>query len=44
MSCKDGSNEIDMFGLPEDEEYVDEKDTGDEPLRGPDSKPTHSGK
>jgi len=32
MSCQPGSNEIDMFGLPEDEEYVDEKDTGDEPL------------
>jgi len=38
MSCQPGSNEIDMFGLPEDEEYVDEKDTGDEPLR--DSQPT----
>jgi hypothetical protein len=25
MSCPHGSNEIDMVGLPEDEEYVDEK-------------------
>jgi len=32
MSCQHGSNEIDMFGLPEDEEYVEETDTGDEPL------------
>jgi len=31
-----------MFGLPEDEEYVDEKDTGDEPLR--DSQPMQIGK
>ena len=31
-----------MFGLPEDEEYVDEKDTRDEPLR--DSQPTQIGK
>jgi hypothetical protein len=38
MSCQDGSNEINMFGLPEDEQYVDEKDTGDEPFR--DSQPT----
>jgi hypothetical protein len=42
MSCQPGSNEIDMFGLPEDEEYVDEKDTGDEPLR--DSQPMQIGK
>jgi hypothetical protein len=42
MSCQAGRNEIDMFGLPEDEEYVDEKDTGDEPLR--DSQPTQIGK
>jgi len=41
-SCQPGSNEIDMFGLPEDEEYVDEKDTRDEPLR--DSQPTQIGK
>jgi hypothetical protein len=32
MSCQHGSNEIDMFGLPEDEEYVEETDTGDETL------------
>jgi len=28
MSYQHGSNEIDMFELPEDDEYVDEKDTG----------------
>jgi hypothetical protein len=35
MSCQHESNEIDtdMFGLPEDKEYVEEADTGDEPLR-----------
>jgi len=33
MLCQHGSNEIDMFGLPEDEEYVEETDTGDEPLQ-----------
>jgi hypothetical protein len=38
MSCQHGSNEIDMFGSPEDEEYVKETDTGDELLR--DSQPT----
>jgi hypothetical protein len=38
MSCQHGSNDIDMFGLPEDEEYVKEIDTGDELLR--DSQPT----
>jgi len=38
MSCQHGSNEIEMFGLPEDEEYVEETDPGDEPLR--DSQPT----
>ena len=37
-----GSNEINLIGLPEDEEYVDETDTGDEPL--PDSQPTQIGK
>jgi hypothetical protein len=42
MSCQAGRNEIDMFGLPEDEGYVDEKDTGDEPLR--DRQPTQIGK
>jgi len=44
MSCQHGSNEIDMFGLPADEEYVEEIDTGDEPLRGQDSQPTQLGK
>jgi len=33
-----------MFLLPENEEYVEETDNGKEPLRGPDSKPTHTGK
>jgi hypothetical protein len=42
MSCQHGSNEIDIFGLSEDEEYVEETDTGDEPLR--DSQPTQIGK
>jgi hypothetical protein len=42
MSCQHGSNEIDMFGLPEDEQYGNEKDTRDEPLR--DSQPTQIGK
>jgi hypothetical protein len=40
MSCQNGSNEIDIFGLQEDEENVKETDTGDEPLRGQDSQPT----
>jgi hypothetical protein len=44
MSCQHGSNEVDIFGLPEDEKYVDEIDTGDEPLRGQDSQPTQIGK
>jgi hypothetical protein len=44
MSCQHGSNVIDIFGLPEDEEYVDEIDTGGEPLRGQDSQPTQIGK
>jgi len=44
MSCQHGSNEIDIVGLPEDEEYVDEIDTGGEPLRGQDSQPTQIGK
>jgi len=30
--CQHGSNEIDIFGLPEDEKYVDEIDAGDQPL------------
>jgi hypothetical protein len=38
MLCQHESDEIDMFELPEDEEYVEETDTGDEPLR--DSQPT----
>jgi len=40
MSCHHGSNEIDGFGLSEDEEYVDETDTRGEPLRGQHSQPT----
>jgi hypothetical protein len=43
MPCQHGSNQVDIFGLPEDEEYVDEIDTGDEPLRGQDSQPTQIG-
>jgi len=39
MSCRHGSNEIDIFGLSEDEEYVDDTDTG-----GQDSQPTQIGK
>jgi len=39
MSCQHGSNEIDMFGLSEDEEYVDKTDTG-----GQDSQPMQIGK
>jgi hypothetical protein len=42
MLCQHGSNEIDMFGILEDEEYVEETDTGDEPLR--DYQPTQIGK
>jgi len=41
MSCQHGRNEIDLFGLPGDEEYVKETDTGDEPLR--DSQPMQIG-
>jgi len=33
MSCQHESNEIDIFELPEDAEYVEESDTGDEPFR-----------
>jgi hypothetical protein len=33
MSCQHESNEINMFVLPEDEEYVKEADTGDKPLQ-----------
>jgi len=39
MWCQHGSNEIDMFGLPEVGEYVKEADTGDEPLQGQDIQP-----
>jgi len=44
MSCQHESNDIDtdMFGLPEDMEYIDETDTVDEPLR--DIQPTQIGK
>jgi hypothetical protein len=38
--CQHGRNEIDIFGLPEDEEDVQEIATGDEPHRGQDSQPT----
>jgi len=44
MLCQHGSNEIDIVGLPEDEKYVDETDTGGEPLRGQDCQPTQIGK
>ena len=40
--CQHGTNVIDMFRLPEDEEYVEETDTRDEPLR--DIQPTQIGK
>jgi len=33
MLCQHGSNEIDMFGLPEDEKYIEETDTEDELLQ-----------
>ena len=32
--CEHRGIQIEMFGLPEDEEDVEETDTGDEPLRG----------
>jgi len=46
MSCLHQSNQIntDMFGLSKDEEYIEETDTGDEPLRRHNSDPTLSGK
>jgi hypothetical protein len=44
MLCQLGSNDIDLIGLPENEEYVDEIDTGDEPLHGQESKHTQIGK
>jgi hypothetical protein len=43
MLCQHGSNEMYIFGLPEDENNVDEKDTEGEPLRGQDSQPTQIG-
>jgi len=42
MLCQHGSNGLDMFGLQEDEEDVEETDTGDGPL--PDSQPMEIGK
>jgi hypothetical protein len=42
MSCRHGSNEFAIFELSEDEEYVEETDTGDGPLR--DSQPTQISK
>jgi len=42
MSCQHESNEIDLFELQEYEEYVEESDTGDEPLQ--DSQPMQIGK
>jgi len=44
MWCQHGSNEIDIFGLPEDAEYVKETDTRDEPVLGQVSQPTQIGK
>jgi len=44
MSCQDGSNEIYIFVLPEDDNYVGEIDTAGEPLRGQHSQPTQVGK
>ena len=32
ISWQHGSNEIDIFRFPDDEEYVKETDTADEPL------------
>jgi len=32
MSCQDGSNGINVFGLPEAEEYVEDTDTRDQPI------------
>ena len=39
--CQHGRKEINMIGVPEDEEYVEETDTGDEPHR--DSQTTRIG-
>jgi len=41
LLCQHGTNEITMFGLPQDEDYVKETDTGDAPLR--DRQPTQIG-
>jgi len=41
MLCQHKCNEIDLFELPEDEEYVEQTDTGDESVR--DSQPTQIG-
>jgi len=45
MSCLHESNEIDtnIFGLSDNEEYMEETDTGDEPLQRQDSQPMQSG-
>ena len=42
MLCQYGTNKIEKFRSPEDEEYVKETDTRDEPLQ--DSQPTQIGK
>jgi hypothetical protein len=42
MSCQHGCNEIDIIRISDDEEYVEETDTGDKPLR--DSKPMQIGR
>jgi len=44
MFCQHGCNEINIFGLPKDKEYVEETDTGHEPLRGQASQLTQIGK
>ena len=46
LSCLHECNEIvtDMVGLSDDEEYIEETDTGDEPLRSQDSQPMQSGR
>jgi len=44
MLCQHGSIAIDIFGLPEDKEYVEERDTGNEPLRGQDTPTMQIGK
>jgi len=44
MSCKHGSKEIYMFGVPDNEKYVKEIDTGDECLQRQNSQPAQLGK